>query len=289
MGRRGIILAVVLVVVLAGCSGDDGQPAQTTTTATTMMDDGDGDMMDDETDGTTTDMMDDDGMMDGDSMMDGMGDLDRTAAQEALREAGSFTATWTFSGTDEDGVESQVGYTYYADLDQNRVHVIFSAAGTDQPTQAAWEMYSADGMTYTYFGSEAGAFYQVQQEELEVVDDAVGWAGIYAHGDMGGLERTGTEQFDGVTVARYELTDEQSMFWTSGAAQQAGEDPEVTVTDFRYVVLVDENGISRHEEWSYEGTSDGEPVSGSWEYSLTDVGSTTVAEPEWLEEAQAQG
>ena len=216
-------------------------------------------------------------------------ELERTSAEAALRDAGSFTSTWTYSGTDADGNGGEVSYTYYADLDGNRAHVLFSTSAGDQETTTGWERFSTGEMTYARYGSSEGSFYQAQEDDLDVVGDAVSHAGIYSHGDVDDLSYEGTEQYDGVTVERYELSEAQSMFWAVGDAASTGSNSDVDITEFEYVVLIDDDGLSRYESWSYTGTtSDGQTVEGMWEYSLTDVGSTSFDDPEWLAEAEAQ-
>lgn len=219
--------------------------------------------------------------------------LELTDAEAALRDAGSFTSTWTYSGTDVDGTDGEVSYTYYGDLDGDRAHVAFSTVSSDQGEVTGWEQFSTGTKTYSRFGSDEGTFYQVQENELDVVGDVVSRAGIYTHGDVSDLSYEGTEQYDGVTVERYELTDAQSMFWRTGAAAGAnggaGAESGLEIREFEYVVLIDDDGLSRSESWSYTGrTDEGQIVSARWEYSLTKVGSTTFDDPEWLAEADAQ-
>jgi len=66
-------------------------------------------------------------------------------------------------------------------------------------------------------------------------------------------------------------------------------DENVTVTDFEIATLVDNDGIARLTTWTLTGESEsGETVSIEWRYSLTDIGSTTVEDPDWLAAAQQQ-
>jgi hypothetical protein len=211
-----------------------------------------------------------------------------------LRDAGSFTATWTYRGSDRDGTRGEVSYIYYADLDGDRAHVLFSTTGGDEGTTAGWERFSTAGRTYSRYGSGTGAFYQVQEEaEFDVVGDTVSRAGVYAYDDTSGLAFRGTERYDGVTVGRYELTDARSVFWVADAAVRAadiGVDDGIEIQEFEYVVLIDDDGLSRYESWSYTGTTpDGETIDAAWEYSLTGVGSTSFEDPAWVAAAEAQG
>ncbi|MFC7172548.1 hypothetical protein ACFQL0_02530 [Haloplanus litoreus] len=90
-----------------------------------------------------------------------------------------------------------------------------------------------------------------------------------------------------MSVTRFELSEASSPLIRAGSVSTAGSSGVVEITDFRYVVLVDANGLSRYESWSFTGrTTEGETVSGEWEYTLTGVGSTTVEDPEWLAAAR---
>jgi hypothetical protein len=100
--------------------------------------------------------------------------------------------------------------------------------------------------------------------------------------------RVGTERFDGVTVDRYEYTDR--TLWRQYGATTFGTEENVTVTEFTVFVLVDEEGLARSTGWTLVGETDaGETVTGDWRFDLTGVGSTTVADPDWLDEARASG
>jgi hypothetical protein len=110
-----------------------------------------------------------------------------------------------------------------------------------------------------------------------------------AYGADEDLAFGGTETFDGVTVERYEPSRASPQLVQAGSAAGAGVGSgNVGVTDFQYVVLVDADGLPRFESWSFTGeTTDGQRSTGEWECSLTGVGSTTVADPDWLADAEA--
>lgn len=208
--------------------------------------------------------------------------------EAALRDAGSFTATWQYGGTDTDGKRNEVGFTYYADLNDGRTHTISTTGGDAQA--GGWETYSTDKVTYARISSGESEIYQVVEQERDVVSEAVSYGLVYGNRANDGLHYKGTETFDGVTVKRYEITETDSRLWAAGVA--AGGDQStggITVTEFRYIVLIDGDGLARHESWSYTGeTSDGNTVTAEWEYTLTKIGSTVVEDPDWLSEAEAQ-
>ncbi|WP_324756584.1 DUF7537 family lipoprotein [Haloarcula sp. GH36] len=207
------------------------------------------------------------------------GDPDRL-----LREAGSFTAEWSFSVTESDGNTSTIINTYGVDLAQNRSYEAFETTGTDGGI--AYESFYADGMTYMKYGDGTESFYQISPQQTTVFDNARDRA-LYDYDDFEDAQFVGTEQFDGITVDRYEYSD--PTVWRNYGAGTFGSDENVTINDFTVVVLVDGDGLARSTEWTVSGVTDtGVPVSSNWSYTLTGVGSTTVADPDWLDEAKAQ-
>jgi hypothetical protein len=207
--------------------------------------------------------------------------------ERVLREAGSFTATWRYTSTDDAGTRGEMRYDYRVDLAGGRSHVVYTLGQEGEEAPGAWETFTVDNRTYSRFGTGDEAFYQVAEGGVEVVADATGHAAAYETGDLSEMTARGTETFDGVTVHRYELTDVDEWFVGASLAGMSGA---AEVTDFRYVVLVDGDGLSRYESWSFAGvTEEGESVSAEWEYSLTGVGTTAVDDPEWLADAEAAG
>lgn len=219
----------------------------------------------------------------------GSDELSVGAADDRLRDAGSFTTDWSYTVTDVDGTTTSVNDTYRVDLDSNRSYERLSTAGPAGETTV--ETYIAGGTSYTRVGTAGGAYYQASDQPPDVFETATG----RASGFYGDLEEdatfAGTETFDGDTVSRYEYRDDEAWeAYSSGlnsAAFSASEN--VTITDFEIAVLVDEDGIGRLTTFTVSGeTDDGTAVSAEWRYSVTDIGSTTVEEPDWLDEAQAE-
>ena len=257
--NRTSVLLVVVLVVLAGCAGGGASAA--------------------------------------DEQSGGAGDESAAVASEAsangvelgdpeqrLRDTGSFTVTWSYAGVGATGVETEVTREFYADLDGER-----SYTATSSGDGGAVEQFVADGVTYTRTGDGDTATYTAYEGSADVTATAVALSQARAYGANDGLEFAGTETFDGVAVDRYELSAANEALVLAGSAAAAESADEVEVTSFEYVVLVDEDGLSRHESWRFTGrTGDGAEVRGSWEYSLTAVGSTAVDDPDWLGDAKAQ-
>jgi hypothetical protein len=251
MKRILLVVAVALFVALAGCGGDGGSTTPAGDAGPVAGGDGDAALV---------------------------GDL-----ESALREAGSFTAELTYSGTLPDGETSELRYAYYADLDGGRILIV-----TDTGEGTAFEQFTTQDGTYARFGSGDSAFYQAVARDRDVVAEAAGFGLVYDRGIGSGLQSAGTETYEGVSVTRYELTEVDRSLVNAGFAAAGAQGTEaVTVEDFEYVVLIDRDGLARLESWTYTGTQNGQSVSYSWEYTLSAVGETAVEDPEWLDEAVA--
>jgi hypothetical protein len=256
------IVLVSLLVVLAGCTGAGGG------------DGGDGD------EGVTT--SEPAAPSDGGSAGDGDVALveNRTAA---LRAAGSYTSVWKMESSSEGEVVGGMTYTHAVDYENERSR--FSMLMTNEgEVSNDHETFHADGVTYARYGAGEDATYQVNEAPFAPENAPFSVQSYVADGeDLSDFTAVGAETYDGVSVTRYERTDRPN--WV--AAQ--GADDEFTWTEFTYTVLVDEDGLVRSESWGGEGVDDG-GVRHTMEfsYSLTDVGSTSVEEPDWIEAARDQ-
>jgi len=208
--------------------------------------------------------------------------------ERILRDAGSFTVTWSYTGVDASGVESELTQEFLADLDAERSYTRTLTVTDGQAAAGGVEQFVADGVTYSRFGSGEDAFVTSQEGSTEVLGTAIALSQARAYGADEGLEFAGSETFDGVTVDRYELSATDEALIRAGSIAAQDEPGTLEVTDFEYVVLIDEDGLPRYESWTFSGRmDDGSELRGSWEFSLTDVGSTTVDDPDWLDEVSA--
>lgn len=269
--RIALTLLVAVAVLIAGCVGGGGGVGPAA-----------GNGSDDGGDATPT------ATPEAPGETGGTDTLDVTDRERVLREAGSFTATWNYRGTDGSGETGRAGATYAVDLSGERSLETVYVGGYDNTTMA---MFTTGDTTYTQLASDTSeeAFYMVETDaETTVVEDALDYGGLYETGDRDDLRFVGTETFDGVTVSRYETSGDESFWWTGGAT---GTDPdELDSLEFEYVLLVDADGLARHEAWTVVGTTNaGERVEHRWQYELTGVGSTTVEDPDWLPDAKTQG
>lgn len=261
-----ITALVVLLVVFAGCLGGGGSDAAPAG----------GGGSDGENDGSSG------GGNDG-SSGDSSDDLDVSDPEETLREAGSFTSSWTYRTVDAVGVESTMSNSFAVDLAANRTTEVLSVTGE---SGVSYERFTADGQSYTRYGDGDGTFYQVTPVQDDPVASALTRGGAFSYDDLDDARRVGTETFDGVTVDRYEYTDR--TLWRQYGATTFGTERNVTVTEFTVVTLVDGDGLARSTGWTLVGETDtGGTVTAEWRFDLTGIGSTTVADPDWLAAARS--
>lgn len=198
-----------------------------------------------------------------------------------LTSAGNFEASWSY--TLVDGGETETAYEYDVLVDRRSNTSLERSWLSDATDEVVFERYNAAGQSYVKYGSDAEAFYMMTPQESSPFDDAVSDAFV---GDIDRYRLVGTETFDGITVNRYELSD--TALWTEYGVGSFGDAQDVRVTDFSLVVLVDGDGLARSTSWKLVGeTSEGNPITGEWQYTLTGIGSTTVDQPDWVELAMA--
>lgn len=264
---RIVLLAVAVLVLLAGCTDGMGPAAPPSGTGGG----GGGDGGSDSADGT------------GDSA-DSAG-FTATDREQALRDAGSYTTTWAYGGTGPDGERGGLSVTQAVDLESQRA--LTSHNGS---TGEAWQQFYAEETTYYRYLSGGEEVYTTSPGEIDLLATSLTSRGLYDATGGDGLVNRGQETYDGVQVTRYELDDSASLPWTAAVAAGAGgSDPDsLREVDWTYTLLVDGDGLIRYESWGWTGTTnDDRTVSYEYEYSITGVGSTSVADPEWLEAAKA--
>ena len=268
MRSRMLTVVVVSLLVVAGCLGGGGPAADGASDGGSSA--GDGNSAGDG--GAASD-----GVADGD-------EFDVGETERLLREAGSFTATWSYATT-ESGETATVTDTYRVDLRENRSLETFTMTGAESQTD--FETFVADGSAYTRYATDGEAFYQIRPQDDTAFQSAVD-RGAISYETVDDARFVGTETFDGVTVDRYEYSNLAA--WRQFGAGTIGSSDNVTVTDFTVAVLVDEDGLARQTAWTLTGeTDEGETVSVEWRYEVTDVGTTSVPDPDWLDAARAQG
>lgn len=105
--------------------------------------------------------------------------------------------------------------------------------------------------------------------------------------------QTGTVERNGTTLTRYEASGRENFtdFRNRSAFGPAGTnltDFDASVSELSAVMFVDRNGVIHEFRFELAGSSGGESVSLTFVVRTTDIGSTVVEEPEWLDEAKSQ-
>jgi hypothetical protein len=258
--NRGVTLVLVVVMLTAGCLGGEGPAGGAS--------------------GEAENTPDSDGAAAADSP-------ELTDPETALRDAGSFTVTWQYAGVDATGTGTEVTHEYRADLRGERSLTVTSSSRENR-AEGTTEQFVADGTTYVRTGTSEAPSYVSYPGTADVVGTAIALSQARAYGANENLTSLGSERVDGVPVTRYERSEADSQLIQAGSAATSGGPGTAEITDFHYVVLVDEDGLSRYESWSFTGRRvEGQAISGEWEYTLTNVGSTSVDDPDWLAEARA--
>jgi hypothetical protein len=279
VGRKGVLaLVVAALMITAGCAGSTGDgtdddPSPTPTVADSAPDAGPGDDPDD-------------GTEDGDVPDEG-DEWAFSEAERALRNAGSFTSTWTWRASNGTETASTVVH-HVVDLVNERS--LRETRNADDDGEFVMDDFYTDGVTYMRMvsgGPDSQPMYMASEGRFE------GSAMIYEHGysydpshaNDWSFERETTH--DGVSVREYVYTG--SDLWDEIGfllGDDQSEEAEVTGVEFR--MLVDSDGIARYQRFRVEGLEEGTSVWFEWEYEITDIGSTTVEDPAWLPDALEQ-
>jgi hypothetical protein len=241
--KLSLVLVITLVVGLAGCVGGTGD-----------VNGGDG------SDGS------------------GSGDVtlvdNRTAV---LANAGGYTTTWQMNVSSENEGLSVVRYANEVDYESERSRFEMLMTDRDEVTND-YESFYADGTLYTRIGEGEDATYTRADGEFAPENSLFSVQSyITSESDLERFSVAGTETYDGISVTRYERTEQPNWI----APQEAGT--EFSWTEFNYVVLVDADGLVRYESWGGDGVDEaGVEHAMTFSYSLTDMGSTVVEDPNWL-------
>lgn len=265
MTSRGTIVLVAVLVALAGCSGlgpagDDGTAteAQSTTNETTAED------TETTTETTTTD--------DGDA--GNLTALDQQLLDShslALLSAGSYSVEVSTSGADS-------ATTTVASVNLTAKSTYEQLTTITSGTAFNLEVYRSPGSdtVYTQVGSGDSASYSSEAATGNFTEREI--SAPYLITDVS-YQQFGTETVDNTTVQRYVAND-------VGRVTASSEGWGGLVTNISSTVLVDPDRNLVYEiDADYAVSSGGEIVNRSYTVTYSDVGSTTVSEPDWLSEA----
>lgn len=262
MRKQIAAIAVATLLVFAGCSagGDGGgttaAPETTdapTDAATTEASGGDGPIYESPLEAATV----------------------ATNHESVVREAGSFTLSSTSNQTQGDQSRS-VESTVSADL----------SSGAYLSTQ------DASGRLVETFGYGNGTAYQrfvIDNESRYSVPPQTPNASQLAGGSIESFvnafqfDHTGTESVDGTDTDVYEASGFEDL---NQSAEGFGELDEENVSNVNARVYVADSGLVKQFEYSLTVQTESGEVSIAIVQQYVDVGSTTVSEPPWIDEAR---
>jgi len=277
MRRRSLILlGLVVLVASAGCLGflGDGSGTETTTTQPTD------EMTDEEPESTgettATETTDDAGSGDD-------GSIARAARdhQRQLQSAGSFTARVVQNRTTDDDT-ANVTIEVRSDLEGEEY--LMQTTGTALDRDLRIDRYTAGETTYEHLVLGDQERYRVDTEPYDGnvepvdVDRAMGGKNLVGRLSEYDLEADGTVTHRGEEMTRYTADDPEA--WGGPLPDGADE-----IDSLEMHILVDDSGIARVIEYRVSGTSTRGGTFYEYFYlEITDVGSTTVEEPGWIDE-----
>ena len=278
--RIAALVAVAAMLVMAGCisfpSGDDPQPPDESFSDSISGSDPI-EWEDPEFQRTEGDLSGEEATLDKEELW--------ANHAETIREAGSMTSRQVeFVASSETGSDAvRIRQTTRADLEAGTAHHAKATLGIPEET------YTTPNATYTAAEVPAVGDGVAQQETGEppydgavqpVNTEAAMGKGLMPVDDVVFVD-SGVETLRGTEVQRYEARGaealEQQFSENVGSSITSGD-----VEDFHMVVLVDEDGLVHHFEWSIRVDTEEEVLTYAYVQSITDVGETTVEEPGWL-------
>ena len=144
-----------------------------------------------------------------------------------------------------------------------------SYAQTERNGSVRYELYYANGTQYLRNAEGSQAQYGNTNATFEGVITGYNGGQFLQQLSLLDLEATGVEEVDGRTIITYDVTGPRSS--ETGAESASGQVQVTTegqLVSFEYIVV----------------SAQGQELSVSWEQ--TNVGSTTVSEPDWLSQAR---
>jgi hypothetical protein len=167
------------------------------------------------------------------------------------------------------------------------------------------ETYTDDGTTYERTAFVSGGQEQAQYSRGEEPYDEFGVTPVNASSarfpelvtSVGGgvtWEQQGTTTYEGTEVVEYTASGEAAFDASFREQVQPsgglfGTSANITEYDgIEATLLLDEDGVIRQLRYEASGTQDGEQLTVTLTVTFEDIGSTTVSEPSWLDEARQQ-
>lgn len=244
--RSTLVASLVVVVLLAGCSGFlGGSPSNPDEF--------------DHADGFSAD-----GITDGQQAVE--------SYEEAVRGQGNYTGTYRYNITAGEN-ESAVELDYRVDFDDERGYQRFYAESDG--SAGAREIYYADDQQYYQTTIDGEVYRSGVENQSFPAEDLTAVRAIEPLLTNASDYETSVDERDGTPVVVYEANDigNASHLYT---AEEADD-----VSDFRAQFAVDSEGIVHTAEYELSYTVDGEERSLVLTFELSELGETTVEQPDW--------
>jgi hypothetical protein len=197
----------------------------------------------------------------------------------AIEDAGSYTFDVGFEAADDESSLS-IDAHIEADMENDRAYSVQESNLFGN--QTAYKYTSGDS-TYEKSvreGDEENAQYATSEDgQVQPVNTTPSFQASL----VDGLEwsQEGTEEQNGVGVTRYESTGVANATALVGA----GTDAE-NVSDVSATMYLDADGVVRQYDLTYTVQEGDSETTVTYEVETTGVGSTSVEEPDWLDEAR---
>ncbi|WP_435335872.1 DUF7537 family lipoprotein [Haloarchaeobius sp. TZWWS8] len=213
----------------------------------------------------------------------------------SLQNAQNFTLEYAMDLTQETSMETQTiqfDWTVRADLSTGAQSMegtlagdAFTGGDSDSPIEIG--LYVSPDGTATQ-RSVIGDTVDIQQVSADDVDVSTYLTAMNAtaalDADAANFTYEGPTTVDGETLYVYSVSDlEQLYLPTEQADTEAFDDSSVTRFELR--LLVDESGTVREMQYDLEVTEDDSVMTLQFELSYSDIGTTEVEEPDWLDAA----
>lgn len=205
----------------------------------------------------------------------------RQTHADALNEAGSYTTQ--FSVAIDRGEQSQESeYQYKIGSDGDPAFSSVSQFGT------TISQYTSGDTTYIQQSSGEQKNYRIASAPYNGQIQPVNVSQAPVKEVLFPFEKVPhnlaeTKSYNGVEVGVYEMNEDEGI---EKLEEAVGEN--ATVESFSSTMYMDGAGIVRYQNLSYSISANNQSIESSLEMTVTNVGGTTVEEPDWVETAEEQ-
>lgn len=267
LGKLLVIAGVAVLVGLAGCNtGGNGTPTATGT--------------DDATTDTAPEPLEE---IDGEQLTNATAATIEEAGSYTLSQSGSFESSGPQGESSTDS-NSTTRVDFEAERGIRETSQTFTNA--NQTRELETSVYTDGDTSYRQRNSSQGVQYASQTGDgtglsaIRTVNVTSFPQNYTAVTDGFEWEANGTETIDGTPTVRYTSTN------VSDSSTFVGVE-NVTVRNASSTLYVDSDNVIRRASLEYTVEDNSTTYSIETTVTLTDIGSTTVEEPDWLSEAQA--